>query len=121
MPSLQMRVEKLEQRRIGPFQAVALALQSQELCLHASRPQFLHQPLGLLMGDVLVGDAVDAEYRRRVRRHPRERAGLDVQPAVCFQTAAEHLRQHVLAIHAGLPVADEIAGPADAHHAGDRV
>ena|GEM_PF-6220850 len=42
MPSLQMRVEKLEQRRIGPFQAVALALQSQELCIHARRPQFLH-------------------------------------------------------------------------------
>ena len=72
MPFLQMRVEKLEQRRIGSFQAVALALQSQELCLHAGRPQFLHQPLGLLMGDVLVGDAVDAEYRRRVRRHPRK-------------------------------------------------
>ena len=94
-------------------------LQRQQFRLDVRRLQPVDQPDRLLVGDVLVLGAVDAQRRGGVRRHPVERAGPDVLPAGLLQVAAQEQRQHLGRVHALAVGLREVARAVDVDHAGD--
>src|SRR4051794_4419928 len=72
---LEVAVEEGEQGLLGPvgvsaLEAVARALQGEQLGLDVGRLEALDQPDRLFVGDVGVLRAVDAQGRGGVRRHP---------------------------------------------------
>ena len=100
-----MSVEEFDERLfglcgVGAFESVAGTFEREQFGFDRCGLELVDQPDGLLMRDILVVRAVDAERRGRIRRDPIQRAALNVQRLVSAQVAAEPQWQNLVSIDA---------------------
>ena len=121
---LEMPVEKGQHELLGlfrghAFQAVTRAFKTDEFGLHGGGLEFVHDPGGLLIRDVFIGGAMQAEGGGGIGRDPIQRAADDVLLALSAEIAAEEEWQHVFGIHALFVALGEVTGAEEIDHTTD--
>ena len=92
----------------------------QQIRFNRGSLQLVDQPHRLFMRDVLVFCPMNAQGRGGVRRHPIQRASLNMQIVFGVEVAAKPKRQNLMCINALAIGLGEVTGPVNIDHTGHR-